>query len=92
MISENTEVELEKELEFLTEFEHEIVLYNDDVNTFDYVISTLINTCKHTMEQAEQCSYIVHYSGKCGVKSGSLEELKPICLKLLKASLTAEIV
>ncbi|MDA7730854.1 ATP-dependent Clp protease adaptor ClpS [Flavobacteriaceae bacterium] len=71
--------------------ENEIVLYNDDVNTFDHVINTLISVCDHTLEQAEQCSLIVHYKGKCGVKSGSYSELKPMCTKLLQAGLSAEI-
>jgi ATP-dependent Clp protease adaptor protein ClpS len=75
-----------------SEFEHEIILYNDDVNTFEHVIQTLIIVCDHTPEQAEQCSLIVHYKGKCAVKSGSYEELEPICLKLLAAGLSAEIV
>ena len=72
--------------------ENQIVLYNDDVNTFDHVIETLIYACEHTPEQAEQCSLIVHYKGKCTVKSGSLDELKPRCSKLLDAGLSAEIV
>jgi ATP-dependent Clp protease adaptor protein ClpS len=71
--------------------ENEIILYNDDVNTFDHVINTLISVCDHTLEQAEQCSLIVHYKGKCGVKSGSYSELKPMCTKLLQAGLSAEI-
>ena len=50
----------------------EIVLFNDDVNTFDHVIDTLINVCDHTPEQAEQCSLIVHYNGKCVVKTGGI--------------------
>jgi len=57
----------------------EIVLYNDDVNTFDHVIDTLINACEHTPEQAEQCSIIVHYKGKCTVKTGDYDDLKPKC-------------
>lgn len=75
------------------ESEHrEIVLYNDDINTFDHVINTLIHACDHTPEQAEQCSIIVHYKGKCTVKSGTYEELKPCCTMLLNADLNAEIV
>ena len=70
---------------------HEIVLYNDDVNTFDHVINCLVRICKHTSEQAEQCAIIVHYTGKCAVKTGSLEELKPQCLRLLDAGLSAVI-
>ncbi|MES1181909.1 MAG: ATP-dependent Clp protease adaptor ClpS, partial [Flavobacterium sp.] len=53
-------------------FDNEIVMYNDDVNTFDHVIDTLIRVCKHTSEQAEQCSLIVHYKGKCTVKTGPM--------------------
>jgi len=71
---------------------NEIVLYNDDVNTFDHVIDTLIRVCKHTSEQAEQCSILVHYKGKCIVKTGSFDELKPQCTQLLEAGLSAEIV
>lgn len=55
-----------------------IVLYNDDVNSFFHVIECLMKYCKHTFEQAEQCSLIVHNNGKCSVKSGSVEELEPI--------------
>lgn len=72
--------------------EHEIVLFNDDVNTFDHVITTLINVCEHTPEQAEQCSLIVHYKGKCTVKTGEYAFLEPKCSKLLQAGLSAEIV
>ena len=93
MSMEKPQIEKESELEVLTqvEREHEIILYNDDVNTFDHVINSLVAYCDHTYEQAEQCAYIVHYSGKCGVKSGSYEELEPICLKLLEVQLSAEI-
>ena len=72
--------------------QHEIMLYNDDVNTFDHVIETLIYACDHTPEQAEQCSIIVHYNGKCAVKTGSYDDLKPRCSILLEAGLTAEII
>ena len=71
---------------------HEIILYNDDINTFDHVISTLIEVCEHTPEQAEQCSLIVHYKGKCSVKRGSYGELEPKCIRLHAAGLSAEIV
>lgn len=69
----------------------QIVLFNDDVNTFDHVIDMLIKYCKHEPEQAEQCAYIVHYNGKCSVKNGAYEELKPICSALLDSGLSAEI-
>ena len=70
----------------------EIVLYNDEVNTFDHVINSLIFACEHTPEQAEQCSIIVHYKGKCTVKTGDFDELEPRCSLLLEAGLSAEIV
>ncbi|MCF1191518.1 ATP-dependent Clp protease adaptor ClpS [Mangrovimonas sp. AS39] len=72
--------------------QNEIVLYNDDVNTFDHVINTLIYACDHTPEQAEQCSIIVHYKGKCTVKTGDFDDLRPRCSMLLDAGLSAEIV
>ncbi|MCO4822464.1 MAG: ATP-dependent Clp protease adaptor ClpS [Flavobacteriaceae bacterium] len=72
--------------------QNEIVLFNDDVNTFDHVIDTLIYACEHDPEQAEQCAIIVHYKGKCTVKTGVYEELEPRCSMLLKAGLSAEIV
>ena len=71
---------------------NEIIVYNDDVNTFDHVIETLIRVCDHTPEQAEQCSLIIHYNGKCTVKTGPYDKLKPQCTKLLAAGLNAEIV
>lgn len=72
--------------------QNEIVLFNDDVNTFDHVIECLIHACEHTPEQAEQCAIIVHYKGKCTVKTGVYDELEPRCSKLLQAGLSAEIV
>ena len=72
--------------------QNEIVLFNDDVNTFDHVIETLIYACDHTSEQAEQCSLIVHYKGKCTVKTGLYDDLKPRCTMLLEAGLSAELI
>ena len=71
---------------------HEIILYNDDINTFDHVIDCLISICDHTPLQAEQCTLIVHYKGKCSVKSGTLFDLKPRVKKMIEANLTAEII
>lgn len=71
---------------------HEIVLFNDEVNTFDWVIDSLIEVCEHSPEQAEQCAVITHYKGKCSVKSGSYDELEPKCSSLLHRGLSAEIV
>ena len=90
----STQEKHQEDLLILDELDHEnqIVLYNDDVNTFDHVINTLIYACEHTPEQAEQCSLIVHFKGKCTVKSGSYDDLKPRCSKLLEAGLSAEII
>ncbi|MDP2089063.1 MAG: ATP-dependent Clp protease adaptor ClpS [Flavobacteriaceae bacterium] len=74
------------------ELQHELVLFNDDVNTFDFVIDSLISICEHTDEQAHQCALIVHYKGKCTVKTGELSDLKPRCSKLLELGLSAEII
>lgn len=71
--------------------ENQIVLFNDEVNTFDHVINMLIYACDHTPEQAEQCAIIVHYKGKCTVKSGAYPDLEPRCTQLLEAGLSAEI-
>ena len=87
---EKTSEELLVEEQVITQ--NEIVLHNDDVNTFDHVINTLISVCEHTAEQAEQCSLIVHYKGKCTVKTGLYDDLKPRCSMLLDAGLSAEIV
>ena len=74
------------------EINNEIVLFNDDVNTFDHVIDTLIRVCNHDELQAEQCALLVHYKGKCVVKTGTFDELKPQCSSLLEAGLSAEII
>lgn len=71
---------------------NEIVLHNDNVNTFDHVIDTLIRVCNHEELQAEQCALLVHYKGRCTVKTGSFDELKPQCSALLDAGLSAEII
>ena len=56
-----------------------LVVWNDEVNTFEWVIETLVEVCKHSVEQAEQCAYIIHFKGKYSVKQGSYEDLKPMC-------------
>ncbi len=55
-----------------------LVVHNDEVNTFDWVIETLIKVCGHTFEQAEQCSLFIHYKGKYGVKTGLFDALQPM--------------
>lgn len=78
---------------FLDENQQEckLVLHNDDFNTFDFVIDCLIDICGHTMEQATQCTMLVHYKGKCTVKTGNLDTLKSMNEKLLSKGLTSEI-
>lgn len=90
----STTEKTQEELEVLTKEVrlYEIVLYNDDVNTFDFVIDCLINICDHTLEQAEQCTFLVHYKGKCTVKTGEYKDLQPKCSKLLELGLSAEII
>lgn len=56
-----------------------LIVWNDEVNTFDWVIESLMEICDHTYEQAEQCAYIIHYKGKYAVKHGSYDDLKPMC-------------
>lgn len=89
--STTTEEQLDTEVIEQEKPLHHIVLYNDDVNTFDWVIECLTNYCGHDILQAEQCAMIVHYNGKCAVKNGSLNKLKPICQTLLEKGLSAEI-
>jgi ATP-dependent Clp protease adaptor protein ClpS len=71
--------------------ERSIVVFNDDVNTFDDVIQWLVEICDHNPLQAEQCALIVHHNGKCNVKNGSFEELKPLATALLDRGLSVEI-
>lgn len=92
MMSTKKKVEEDILLEEEVLIENQIVLYNDDVNTFDHVIDSLMNACDHVPEQAEQCAIIVHFKGKCTVKSGSYDDLEPRCSLLLDAGLSAEII
>lgn len=58
---------------------YSLVVWNDEVNTFEWVIETLIEVCGHTPEQAEQCAYLIHFKGKYAVKNGSYDDLKQAC-------------
>ena len=71
---------------------YQIIVYNDDVNTLDWVINSLMDVRDHKAEQAEQCSILIHYKGKCEVLTGELEDLKPRCTELLNRGLSAEII
>lgn len=68
-----------------------LVLYNDDVNTFDYVMSCLIEICEHNIIQAEQCTMITHYKGKCDIKKGSYKKLQQLKEKLIEKGLRVSI-
>ncbi len=69
----------------------DLIVFNDDVNSFDHVINSLIKVCKHKPIQAEQCTFIVHYKGKCQVKRGDYEMLEPMCVALHDRGISAEI-
>lgn len=86
----------EEEVEVLEEVvsvdERDLMVYNDDYNTFDHVTNTLVKVCKHTVHQAEQCTWLIHYKGKCSVKKGTFEELKPMKDGICDAGIDAKIV
>ena len=68
-----------------------LIVWNDEVNTFDWVIETLIEICGHSQEQAEQCTLLVHFKGKCAVKNGTFEFLKPMREGICEAGIDARI-
>jgi ATP-dependent Clp protease adaptor protein ClpS len=70
---------------------YSLIVWNDDVNTFEWVIETLVQVCGHTYEQAEQCSYFIHYQGKYAVKQGNYDELKPQCDAITERGINATI-
>ncbi|MBP9926888.1 MAG: ATP-dependent Clp protease adaptor ClpS [Cyclobacteriaceae bacterium] len=87
------ERELQDTLEVIEVIDvNNLVVFNDDFNTFDHVIQTLIKVCKHTPEQAEQCTWLIHYKGKCAVRSGPVEELKPMRQAICDAGIDARII
>lgn len=71
--------------------QHVLVVWNDDVNTFDWVITTLMEVCDHSEEQAEQCALLIHMKGKYGVKHGDYETLKPMCEAICERLINATI-
>ena len=68
-----------------------LILLNDEVNTFDHVIESLIDVCNHSLEQAEQCAMITHLKGRCEVKRGTLNDLQKYKTALHDRHLSAEI-
>ncbi len=85
------EEEIDLQIDELLKPTKEIVLFDDDYHTFDFVIESLVKLCAHSSIQAEQCTFIIHHNGKCSVKRGEYEKLKPICTALTDRGLTAEI-
>lgn len=83
-------IEIEK-VDDLSGEENFLILHNDDFNTFDFVIETLVDICDHDLQQAEQCAYITHYKGKCDVKKGSVSSLKPLKDELVERGLNVTI-
>ena len=86
-----TDVEFADEVVEKLVSEKNLIVFNDDVNTFDHVIESLIKVCKHDSLQAEQCTHIIHFNGKCEVKRGEYNRLEPMCTALLERGITAEI-
>jgi ATP-dependent Clp protease adaptor protein ClpS len=70
----------------------DLVVFNDDVNTFEHVIQTLVRVCKHTLEQAEQCTWLIHHKGKCTVRTGTFEELDPMREAICEEGIDAKII
>ena len=88
-----TDVFSQDELDVLTTIDEScnLIVWNDEVNTFEWVIETLIEVCSHSYEQAEQCSYIIHFHGKYAVKKGSFDDLKPQCEAIIDRGINATI-
>lgn len=78
-------------VETAEQFPFSLIVWNDDVNTFEWVITSLMEVCGHTEEQAEQCALIIHYNGRYAVKEGEYEDLKPMCEALLDRGISATI-
>lgn len=85
------EVEFQHELEELVQAPKCLVIHNDEYHTFDFVIEALIEICGHEPLQAEQCTFVIHHSGKCGVKTDMFSKLQPSWVKMINLGLTATI-
>lgn len=77
--------------ETATSESHDLVVFNDEVNTFEHVINALVDVCEHSLQQAEQCTWIIHYNGKCAVKTGQFEKLVPMRNSICKRGISAEV-
>lgn len=92
-IDTHSETDSLQDTDVLTRVEEpcNLVVWNDEVNTFEWVIETLMDVCGHSAEQAEQCAYIIHYQGKYAVQNGSYDDLKPKCDAITERGINATV-
>lgn len=88
---ERVDEQLDELLDSIEKHSHQLILHNDEHNTFDWVIDCLVKVCRHSPEQAEQCSLIVHFKGKCTIKEGDMSALKPMKDTLIDRGLNVTI-
>lgn len=86
-----TNTEEDTDVQTLTEDPCHLIVWNDEVNTFEWVIETLMQVCGHSHEQAEQCAYIIHFQGKYAVKNGTYDDLKPQCDAITERGINATV-
>ena len=93
LLNMHTQHHQEEEVALLEDVKQELklIVYNDDVNTFDWVIECFVKVCSHSTSQAEQLSYIIHFKGKATVKTGDRKELRPMRDALVERGLSAVI-
>ncbi len=79
------------ELDEVTESLKKLILFNDDHNTFDFIIKALVEVCEHEEMQAENCALIAHYKGKCAIKNGTINDLRPKYVEMINRQIIVEI-
>ena len=92
-MSTKTNIQFKEDTDLLTGVDEscQLILWNDEVNTFEWVIETLVDICNHSTEQAEQCAIIIDSKGKYAVKEGSYVRLKPMCDAITERGINATI-
>lgn len=92
-MNSNPQIEYDEDVLLLekTTDVRDLIVYNDDHNTFDHVIKTLVDVCGHQPEQAEQCTLLIHYKGQCTVKHGSYDELASMCTAIHDRGISADV-
>ena len=91
ILNGHTETQHHEDVLEALETNYHLVVWNDDVNTFDWVIETLMEVCGHEREQAEQCALLIHFNGKCSVKTGEFNTLRPMCDAILDRGIQATV-